>query len=69
MHAIDQLGHRNSRTSEGHFLTLTHLNCTFASMTSLVRRRISRHKWKALPKRDFLRSLVVSVFTGFRLKL
>ena len=27
------------------------------------------HRWKALPKRDFLRSLVVSVFTGFRLKL
>ena len=31
--------------------------------------RTSRHRWKALPKRDFLRSLVVSVLTGFRLKL
>ena len=45
------------------------LNCTLASTTSLVSRRISRHRWKAFPKRDFLRSLVVSVLTGFKLKL
>lgn len=46
-----------------------HLYCTCESTTSLVRRRISLHRWKAFPKRDFLRSLVVSVLTGFRLKL
>lgn len=30
--------------------------CTLASTTSFVSRRISRHRWKALPNRDFLRS-------------
>ena len=43
--------------------------CTLLSTTSFVSRRISRHRWNALPNRLFLRSLVVSVFTGFRLKL
>ena len=43
--------------------------CTCESTTSLVMRRISRQRWKALPKRDFFRSFVVSVFTGFKLKL
>lgn len=36
---------------------------------SFVRRRISLIKWNAFPKRDFFRSFVVNVFTGFRLKL
>ena len=46
-----------------------YLYCTWLSTTSLVRRRISRHRWNAFPNRDFLRSLVVRVLTGFRLKL
>lgn len=36
---------------------------------SFVRRRISRHRWKAFPNRDFFRSLVVSVLTGFKFML
>lgn len=36
--------------------TFPSLYCTWLSTTSLLRRRISRHKWNAFPKRDFLRS-------------
>ena len=44
-------------------------NWTLLSTTSFVSRRISRQRWKALPNLDFLRSFVVSVLTGLRLKL
>lgn len=37
---------------------------TWLSTMSFVKRRISRHKWKAFPNRDFLRSLVVNVCTS-----
>ena len=44
-------------------------NCTLQSTIIFVRRRISRVRWNALPKRDFFRSFVVSTLIGFRLKL
>ena len=43
--------------------------CTWLSTTSFANRRISRHRWNAFPNRLFLRSFVVSVLVGFRLKL
>lgn len=43
--------------------TLPRRYWTWLSTTSLVRRRISRHKWNALPKRDFFLSCIIQSIT------